>query len=78
MAKRKATKAQVRKERSPAKIKKVIKQKGYRSGELPKSKTLHHVKPVASGGKTTEKNTRVITKGKHKRIHSNRRKRGRI
>ncbi|MCK4665792.1 hypothetical protein KAU33_03540 [Candidatus Dependentiae bacterium] len=78
MAKRKATKAQVKKERSPAKVKKVIKQKGHKSGKLPKGKELHHVKPVAEGGKTTKKNTRVVPKANHKKIHKNRRKKGKI
>ena len=78
MNKGKATKTQVKKERSPKKVAKVIKAKGYTSGKLPKGKELHHVKPVAEGGKTTTKNTRVVTKAKHKKIHSNRRKRGKI
>ena len=78
MKKSKATKAQVKKERSPTKAKKVIKAKGHPSGKLPKGKELHHVKPVAEGGKTTTKNTRVVSKAKHKKIHSNRRKRGNI
>ena len=65
-------------ERSSTKVRKVIKQKGYKSGNLPKSKVLHHVKPVAEGGKTTKKNTRVISPTKHRKIHSNRRKRGQI
>ena len=67
-----------KKERSSKKVQKVIKQKGYPSGKLPKSKVLHHVKPVAEGGKTTKKNTRVIAPTKHRKIHSNRRKRGQI
>ena len=78
MQKRTATKPQIKKERSSVKVKKVIKQKGYPSGKLPKSKVLHHVKPVATGGKTTKKNTRVVTKTKHKQIHKNRNKRGKI
>lgn len=78
MIKRKATKVHIRKERNPKKIKKVIKQKGYKSGKLPKGKILHHPKPVAEGGKTTKKNTRVISKEKHKQIHKNRKKRGKI
>ena len=76
--KQKASKAQVKKERNPRKVKKVIKQKGYPKGKLPKGKVLHHVKPVAEKGKTTKKNTRVITKTKHKKIHKNRRKKGKI
>jgi len=78
MSKRKATKAQVKKERSPAKIRKVIKQKGHPSGKLPKGKVLHHPKPVSTGGKTTKENTRVVTTTRHKKIHSNRRKKGKI
>ena len=78
MKKGKATKTQVKKERSPKKVEKVIKAKGHPSGKLPKGKVLHHVKPVVESGKTTKKNTRVITKTKHKTIHSNRRKRGKI
>ncbi len=78
MKKGRATKSQVKKERSPAKVKKVIKAKGHPSGKLPKGKVLHHVKPVAEGGKTTPKNTRVVSKTKHKKIHTNRRKRGKI
>ena len=78
MKKGKATKTQVKKERSPKKVEKVIKAKGHPSGKLPKGKELHHVKPVAEGGKTTPKNNRITSKAKHKRIHSNRRKRGKI
>jgi hypothetical protein len=78
MKKGKATKTQVKKERSLKKVEKVIKAKGHPSGNLPKGKELHHVKPVSEGGKTTPKNTRVVSKAKHKKIHSNRRKRGKI
>ncbi len=75
---KKITKVQKQKERSPKKVKQVLKQKGVKSGKLPKGKELHHVKPVAKGGKTTKKNTRIVTKAKHKQIHKNRRKRGKI
>jgi len=78
MAKRKPSKAQIKKERSPEKIEKVLEKKGYPDGKLPKEKVLHHIKPVAEGGKTTPKNTRVIPKAKHKQIHANRKKRGEI
>ena len=78
MKKGKATKTQVKKERSPKKVEKVVKAKGHPSGKLPKGKELHHVKPVAEGGKTTPKNTSVVSKAKHKKIHSNRKKRGKI
>jgi len=75
---KKASASARRAERSPAKVARVIQQKGYSSGSLPKGKELHHVKPVATGGKTTTKNTRVVTAAKHKQIHSNRRKEGKI
>jgi hypothetical protein len=74
----KATNAQIKKERSPEKIQKVLKQKGYPEGKLPKGKVLHHIKPVVEGGKTTPKNTRVIPKAKHEQIHVNRKKIGKI
>ena len=75
---KKPTKPEVKKERSREKVEKVIKEKGYPSGKLPKGKELHHMKPVAEGGKTTNKNTRVVTEKKHKAIHANRRKQGKI
>ena len=78
MKKRTVSKAAIKKERSPKKVKKVLKQKGYKSDKLPKGKELHHPKPVTEGGKTTKKNTRVVTKARHKQIHKNRRKRGKI
>lgn len=78
MQKRTATKAAMKKERDPKKVKKVLKQKGYAKGKVPKGKVLHHVKVVARKGKTTTKNTRVVTKAKHKTIHKNRAKKGKI
>jgi len=78
LIKRNVSKTKVKKERSPTKVKKVLKKKGYKEGKVPKGKELHHAKPVAKGGKTTSKNTRVISKAKHKKIHKNRRKRGKI
>ena len=66
------------KERSQTKLKRVLRAKGYPSGKAPKGKVAHHVKPVAEGGKTTNKNIRVIPKGKHRRIHANRRRQGKI
>ena len=65
-------------ERSPTKLKKVLKEKGYKEGKLPEGKTPHHVKPVAEGGKTNKKNIRVVTTTKHKKIHKNRRQKGKI
>ena len=74
----KAKKAQIKKERSPAKLKKVLKEKGYKSGKTPKGKETHHVKPVSKGGKATKKNVRVVSKTKHKKINSTRRKKGKV
>ena len=71
---KKATKTEIKKERDRKKVEKVIKQKGYKSGKLPKGKELHHIDEVAKGGKTTNKNTRVVSKEKHKNIHKNRNK----
>lgn len=78
MKRKKALKAHIRRERSPKKLARVLKSKGYKSGKAPKGKVPHHVKPVAGGGKTTKKNVRVIPKGKHKRIHRNRGRKGKI
>lgn len=78
MIKRKVSKAKIKKERSPTKIKKVLEKKGHIKGKTPKGKELHHIIPVAEGGKTTPKNTRVISKQKHTKIHKNRRKKGKI
>jgi len=78
MVKRKVSKAKIKIERSPKKVKEVLEKKGYKEGKLPKTKILHHVKTVAEGGKTTPKNTRVILKSNHKKIHKNRRKKGKI
>jgi len=75
MAKR-VTKAHIKRERDPEKIERVLKRKGYQGGELPRGRVLHHIIPVSEGGKTTPKNTRVITNTKHKQIHANRKKRG--
>ena len=69
---RKLTRKQAQRIRNLKKKARVIKQKGYSSGKLPKGKELHHKKAVADGGKTTAKNTTVVTKAKHKQIHKNR------
>lgn len=65
-------------ERSSAKRKTALEQKGYKEGKLPKGKVARHVNPVVEGGKTTKKNIRVVSEAKHKAIHKNRRKEGRI
>ena len=64
--------------RNPAKIKKILKKRGYGEGKAPKGKVVHHVKPKAEGGKDTPKNIRVIKKRKHKTIHKRRKERGKI
>ncbi len=74
----KATKAHIRRERNLVKAERVLRQKGYPKGELPRGRVLHHVKPVSEGGKTTPRNTRVITKTKHEQIHTNRKMRGEV
>ena len=51
MPKQKTTKKEVAKERSPKKREGVLKQKGYKSGKLPKDKELHHIPPQSEGGK---------------------------
>lgn len=75
---KKVTKTQIKKERSQKKVSSVIKQKGYKSGKLPTGKQLHHIKPVIEGGKTTKKNTRVVSTIKHKQIHKNRALNGKV
>lgn len=64
--------------RDPARIKKILEKRGYKGGKPPKGKEVHHIKPVAKGGKNTPKNIKVISKTKHKQIHKNRRKQGKI
>jgi len=73
-----ASKAHIRRERNPEKVERLLKQKGYPGGELPRGRVLHHIIPVSEGGKTTRKNTRVITNTKHKQIHANRKERGEV
>jgi len=64
--------------RNPAKIKRILKERGYKEGKPPKGKVAHHVKPLAKRGKDTRKNIRVVPTIKHKKIHKNRRKRGEV
>ncbi len=64
--------------RNQAKIRKILKQKGYKSGKAPKGKVAHHVKPKVKGGKDTKGNIRVISKTKHIKIHRHRREKGKI
>ena len=60
------------------KIKKILKKRGYKDGEPPRGQEVHHIVPLAEGGKDTSKNIRVVRKEKHKQIHKNRKKRGKI
>ncbi|MDP3014653.1 MAG: HNH endonuclease signature motif containing protein [Candidatus Subteraquimicrobiales bacterium] len=68
----------VKTRRNSTKIKKILEKRGYEKGNPPKGKVVHHIKPVAEGGKDTPKNIRVTSESKHKKIHKNRRKRGKI
>ncbi|OGM89120.1 hypothetical protein A2108_01975 [Candidatus Wolfebacteria bacterium GWA1_42_9] len=60
----------------PAKINKILKDRGYKNGEPPRGYEAHHIKSLAEGGKDTYRNIRVIKTAKHRQIHKNRRKRG--
>lgn len=60
------------------KIKKILIKRGYKNGEPPTGYEVHHIKPVEEGGKDTPKNIWVIRKTKHQRIHTNRKKVGKI
>lgn len=60
------------------KIKKILIKRGYKDGEVPKRHVVHHIIPLAEGGKDTAKNIRVIKESKHKQIHKNREERGEI
>ena len=62
----------------PEKIIKILKDRGYKDGEPPRGYDVHHIKPLAEGGKDTPGNIRVIKKTKHRQIHKNREKRGKI
>ena len=76
--KRTASLAWVKAQRDLEKVRRVIIAKGYSSGKLQKGKHIHHVKPVAQGGATTTHNTKVVSAGKHKRIHRNRSQKGQL
>ncbi|MFZ5365152.1 MAG: HNH endonuclease signature motif containing protein [Patescibacteria group bacterium] len=60
------------------KIKKILEKRGYKNGEPPRGYEVHHIKPLAEGGKDTPKNIRVIKIIKHKQIHANRKERSKI
>jgi len=60
------------------KIKKILEKRGYKDGKPLYGYEVHHIKPLTEGGKDTPKNLMVIKKTKHKQIHANRKKRGKI
>ncbi|MFC1613512.1 HNH endonuclease [Patescibacteria group bacterium] len=60
------------------KIQKILQKRGYPNGEAPRGYEVHHVKPIAEGGKDTPENIRVIKATKHRQIHKNRNKQGNI
>jgi 5-methylcytosine-specific restriction endonuclease McrA len=59
-------------------IKKILLQRRYKDGKPPKGYEVHHIIPLEEGGKDTSKNIRVVKKSKHRQIHANRRRQGRI
>lgn len=60
------------------KIRKILIKRGYKDGNPPRGYQAHHIKPLAEGGKDTPSNIRVIKTSKHKQIHANRKKQGKI
>lgn len=68
----------MKKKADQEKIKKILIKRGYKNGEPPYGYEVHHIKPLAEDGKDTSKNIRVIKVGKHRQIHKNREKRGKI
>jgi len=60
------------------KIRKILLKRGYKDGKPPRGYEVHHIKPLEEGGKDTPKNIRVIKRSKHKQIHANRKKQGKI
>jgi len=66
----------IKRKANQEKIQKILEKRGYKNGEPPKGYEVHHVKPLARGGKDTPKNIRVISRRKHQQIHKNREERG--
>jgi len=60
------------------KIQKILEKRGYKDGKPPRGHEVHHIKPLAEGGKDTPKNLMVIKKTRHQQIHANRKKQGKI
>ena len=65
-----------KREADEKKIKKILERRGYKDGKPPRGHEVHHIKPLAAGGKDTPKNIRVIKTSTHREIHKNRRARG--
>ena len=60
------------------KIRKILLKRGYKDGKPPRKYEVHHIKSLEKIGKDTLKNIRVIKRSKHKQIHANRKKQGKI
>ena len=45
----------------------LLKEKGLK--KVPKSKEVHHKKPLSKGGSDTRKNVKLVSKKTHKNIH---------
>ena len=65
-----------KREADEKKIKKILEQRGYKGGKAPRGSEVHHIKPLAEGGKDTRENIRVVKTPQHRLIHKNRRARG--
>lgn len=60
------------------KIGKILTKRGYPGGTPPRGYEVHHIKPLEEGGGDAPRNLRVVKTSKHRQIHANRKKRGRI
>lgn len=60
------------------KIKRILIKRGYKDCTPPRGYEVHHIRPLEEGGKDTPRNIRVIKAARHKQIHANRRKIGKI
>lgn len=65
----------VKRKADPEKIEKILEKRGYKDGKPPRGREVHHIKPLAEGGKDTPGNIRVIPTWKHRQIHKNRKER---
>jgi len=63
-----------KREADQEKIRKILIERGYKNGEPPRGYEVHHIKPLAQGGKDTPKNIKVIKRTVHQQIHINRKK----